>query len=61
MLSFLLGKLTNQFWKLKSNRGFLEMIEDSEKCKKMFNEVDDGKWDLSDDDVDDVQSNIEKE
>ena len=61
MLSFLLGKLTNQFWKVKSNPGFLEMIEDSEECKKMFNEVDDSKWDLSDGDVDDVQSDSEKE
>ena len=40
---------------------YLEMVEGSEECDKMFNEVDDGKWDISDDNEDDVQSNSEKE
>ena len=37
------------------------MIENSEECDKMFNQVDDGKWDISDDDVDDIRSDSEKE
>ena len=40
---------------------YLEMVEGSEKCDKMFNEVDDGKWDISDDNEDGVKSNSEKE
>ena len=37
------------------------MTEESEECDKMFNEVDDGEWDISDDDADDLQSDGGKE
>ena len=60
-LSFSLEKLTNQFYEVKSDPGYSEMIENSEECDKMFNQVDDGKWDISDDDVDDIRSDSEKE
>ena len=40
---------------------FLEMSEGSEECDKMFNEVDDGEWDISDDDDDYVGGDSEKE
>ena len=39
---------------------YLEKIEDSEKCYKMFNEVDGGKWEISDDNHNDVRSNSAK-
>ena len=42
-LSFSLEKLTNQFYEVKSDPGYSEMIENSEECDKMFNQVDDGK------------------
>ena len=42
-LSFSLEKLTNQFYEVKSDLGYSEMIENSEECYKMFNQVDDGK------------------
>ena len=32
----------------------LEMIEDSEDCEKMFNEVNDGRWDINNDNDNDV-------
>ena len=32
------------------------MAEDSEQCDEMSNEVDDGEWDISDDDDDDLRS-----
>ena len=60
-LSFSLEKLTNQFYEVKSDPGYAEMIENSEECDKIFNQVDDGKWDISDDDVDDIRSDSEKE
>ena len=31
------------------------MAEDSEECDEMSNEVDDGEWDISDDDDDDLR------
>ena len=37
------------------------MTEESKECDKMFNEVDDGEWDISDDDDDDLQSDSGKE
>ena len=37
------------------------MIEDCEACDKMFNEVDDGQWDTSDDEDNDLRSNTKKE
>ena len=40
---------------------YLEMAEESEECDKMFNEVDDGEWDISDDDANDLQSDGGKE
>ena len=32
------------------------MAEDSEECDEMSNEVDDGEWDISDDDDDNLRS-----
>ena len=40
---------------------YLGMTEESKECDKMFNEVDDGEWDISDDDDDDLQSDSGKE
>ena len=37
------------------------MAEESEECDEMFNEVDDGKCDVRDDDDDDFRGDIEKE
>ena len=37
------------------------MSEGSEECDKMFNEVDDGEWDISDDDDDYVGGDSAKE
>ena len=37
------------------------MTEDSEECDEMFNEVDNGKWNISDEDDDELRSNSEKE
>ena len=37
------------------------MAEESEECDEKFNEVDDGKCDVSDDDGDDFRGDIEKE
>ena len=37
------------------------MAEESEECDEMFNEADDGKCDVSDDDDDDIRGDIEKE
>ena len=37
------------------------MTEVSEECDEMFSEVDDGEWDISDDDDDDLRSNSGKE
>ena len=37
------------------------MTEESKECDKMFNEVDDSEWDISDDDDDDLQSDSGKE
>ena len=39
---------------------YLEKIEDSEKCYKMFNEVHGGKWEISDDNHNDVRSDSAK-
>ena len=39
---------------------YLEKIEDREKCYKMFNEVDDGKWEISDYNHNDVWSDSAK-
>ena len=39
---------------------YLEKIEDSEKFYKMFNEVDGGKWEISDDNHNDVRSDSAK-
>ena len=36
------------------------MIEDSEECDEMFNEVDNGEWDISDGDDDDLRSDVKK-
>ena len=38
-----------------------EMNEKSEECETIFNEVDDGEWDISDDNDDDLRSDSEKE
>ena len=40
---------------------YSEMNEKSEECEKIFNEVDDGEWDISDDNDDDLRSDSEKE
>ena len=40
---------------------YSEMNEKSEECEKIFNEVDDGEWDVSDDNDDDLRSDSEKE
>ena len=40
---------------------YLEMIEDSKECDKMFNEVDDGEWDISDDNDSELQSHSKKD
>ena len=37
------------------------MTEDSEEGEEMFNEVDNGKWNISDEDDDELRSNSEKE
>ena len=39
----------------------LEMTEESEECDEMFSEVNDGEWDINDDDDDDLRSNSGKE
>ena len=46
---------------LISSLCYLEMIEDSEECDKMFNEVDNAEWDISDDNDFDLRSDSEKE
>ena len=38
---------------------YLEITEESEDCEEMFHEVDDGEWDVSDDDDDDLQGDSE--
>ena len=48
------------FW-LVGSLCYLEMTEESEECDEMFNEVDDGKWDISDNDDDDLRSDSGKE
>ena len=40
---------------------YLEMIEDSKECDKMFSEVDDGEWDISDDNDSELQSHSKKD
>ena len=40
---------------------YLEMTEGSEECGEMFNEVDDGEWDIRDDHDDEVRSDSGKE
>ena len=40
---------------------YIEMTEGSEKCDKMFKEVDNDEWNISDDNDDDLRSNSEKE
>ena len=40
---------------------YLEMTEESEEYDEMFNEVDDGEWDISGDDDDDLRSDSGKE
>ena len=40
---------------------YLRMTEESKECDKMFNGVDDGEWDISDDDDDDLKSDNGKE
>ena len=40
---------------------YSEMNEKSEECETIFNEVDDGEWDISDDNDDDLRSDSEKE
>ena len=37
------------------------MTEGSEKCDKMFKEVDNDEWNISDDNDDDLRSNSEEE
>ena len=37
------------------------MTEDSEECDEMFNGVDNGKWNISDKDDDELRSNSENE
>ena len=37
------------------------MTEESEECDEMFSEVNDGEWDINDDDDDDLRSNSGKE
>ena len=39
---------------------YLEITEESEDCEEMFHEVDDGEWDISDDDDDDLRGDSEK-
>ena len=46
---------------LISSLCYLEMFEDSEECDKMFNEVDNAEWDISDDNDFDLRSDSEKE
>ena len=36
------------------------MTEEREECDQNFNEVDDGEWDISDDDDDDLRDDNEK-
>ena len=48
------------FW-LVGSLCYLEMTEESEECDEMFNEVDDGEWDISDNDDDDLRSDSGKE
>ena len=40
---------------------YLEITEDCEECDKMFNGVDDGEWDINDDDDDALWSDSGKE
>ena len=37
------------------------MTEESEECNEMFSEVNNGEWDISDDDDDNLRSNSGKE
>ena len=39
---------------------YVEMTEESEEYDEMFNEVDDGEWDISDDDDNDIRSDSGK-
>ena len=40
---------------------YLEMTEDIQKYDEMFNEIDDGEWNISDDHNDDLRGGSEKE
>ena len=40
---------------------YLEITEESENCDKMFRDVDDGEWNISDDDDEDFRSGNGKE
>ena len=40
---------------------YLEITEDCEECDKMFNGVDNGEWDINDDDDDALWSDSGKE
>ena len=40
---------------------YLEMTDESKECDEMLNEVDDGEWDISDDDDEDLRGDSGKE
>ena len=61
-----INRCRNDYWNqyvfsLIGSLCYLEMTEESEEYDEMFNEVDDGERDLSDDDDDDLRSDSGKE